>query len=55
MIPEITEEGLKQMWKVIRANKRSIVGFGSGKVPKWSRAAGVMYAHLSMNKGNPKK
>ena len=52
LIVEITEGGLKQKWKAIRASERAVVGFGGGRISKLSRAAEVMYAHLSTNKGN---
>ena len=48
---EIIEGGLKQKWKAIRASKQAVVGFRNRRVPKWSKAVGVIYIHIRTKKG----
>jgi len=50
--PQITEGGLKQMWKRMREEERRVKGTGMGRVVKWNRKARVAYVQCRTGKGN---
>ena len=50
--PVITKEGLKEVWKRIRKEKRYIKGTGGGRVVKWERKAKVSYVYCRTGKRN---
>ena len=49
---QITEWGLRQVWKAKRQAERAVEGYGKGRVPGWNRRALVNYTHTRKGKGN---
>jgi len=50
--PQITEGGLKQVWKRKREEERRVKGVRIGRVVKWNRKARVAYVQCRTGKGN---
>ena len=49
---QITEGGLRQVWKAKRQAERAVEGYGKGRIPGWNRRAVVNYTHTRTGKGN---
>ena len=48
----VTEGSMRTWWKKLRAAKRSVCGYGKGRVPKWGRRAASRYVQARTGKGD---
>ena len=46
LLPQVTEGGVRAMWKDERSSERARSGFGMGRVVRWNRRAALRYTHL---------
>ncbi|KAF8463325.1 hypothetical protein BDZ91DRAFT_796479 [Kalaharituber pfeilii] len=51
----VTEGGLRQKWKKLRAAERREVGYGGGSVMRWGRGAATAFTRLRTGKGMGKE
>lgn len=52
LLPQITEGGVRAMWKRVRQSKRARMGLGLGRVVRWDRRAVLRYTHLRVGTGD---
>ena len=52
LLPQVTEGGVRALWKEIRQRERARVGLGAGHVVRWNRRAVLRYTHLRTDRGD---
>ena len=50
--PQVSEGGVRALWKGLRAGQRRVVGLGAGRMTKWSRRATSRYLQARTSKGD---
>ena len=50
--PQVTEWGVRALWKWLRAGQRGVVGLCAGRAPRWGRRAISRYAQARTRKGD---
>ena len=50
--PQVTEGGVRALWKRLRAGQRRVIGLGAGRATRWGRRALSRYVQARTGKGD---
>ena len=52
LLPQVTEGGVRALWKRVRQGRWARNGLGLSRVVRWTRRAALRYTHLRVGKGD---